>query len=291
MIKLRGSMSDGRRMLAMLACCAGALAAGQVAAGGLILYEVGTADVGLASAGFGARAQDASTVFSNPAGMTRLAGTQFLAAGQALWSNAQFSAGAATSPGLGRDDGGYALGSDGWFVGGGGFLSYSVSPELKLGFALTGNVGMPLNYDNDWVGRYYVQSTTLLGVSFLPSIAYKVNEKLCWARALTRCTGRYQSGGDQQLRAAVRRRAAQARGQYLGLGSQPRHALRNRSGYSPGADLEFAGRSRFQGLGEVLESCAWAGDGSRQSWRAEFGYQGRHHGAAAGHGQYLYAGE
>ena len=41
-------------------------------AGGLLLYEVGTADVGLASAGYSARAQDASTVFTNPAGMTRL---------------------------------------------------------------------------------------------------------------------------------------------------------------------------------------------------------------------------
>lgn len=187
------AMSNRCRTAVKLALCTGALAAGQVAAGGLILYEVGTADVGLASAGYGARAQDASTVLSNPAGMTRLEGTQFLAAGQALWSNAQFSAGAGTSPGLGRDDGGYALGSDGWFVGGGGFLSYSVSPELKLGFALTGNVGMPLNYDNDWVGRYYVQKTTLLGVSFLPSIAYKVNDKLSLGASVNAMYGKYSN--------------------------------------------------------------------------------------------------
>jgi len=41
-----------------------------------MLYEVGTADVGLASAGYTARAQDASTAFTNPAGMTRLDGSQ-----------------------------------------------------------------------------------------------------------------------------------------------------------------------------------------------------------------------
>jgi len=41
-------------------------------AGGLYLYEIGTPEVGLASAGWAARAQDASTVFTNPAGMTRL---------------------------------------------------------------------------------------------------------------------------------------------------------------------------------------------------------------------------
>jgi len=33
----------------------GVLGAGQAVAGGLLLYEVGTADVGLASAGWGAR--------------------------------------------------------------------------------------------------------------------------------------------------------------------------------------------------------------------------------------------
>jgi hypothetical protein len=39
-------------------------------AGGLLLFEVGTADVGLASAGYNARAQDASTVFTNPTSTT-----------------------------------------------------------------------------------------------------------------------------------------------------------------------------------------------------------------------------
>ena len=79
---------------------------GPATAGGLIAYEVGTADVGLASAGYGARAQDASTVFTNPAGMTRLTGTQFLASGQVLWGNTKFSIGSGTSPGLGSEDGG-----------------------------------------------------------------------------------------------------------------------------------------------------------------------------------------
>ena len=50
------AMSNRCRTAVKLALCTGALAAGQVAAGGLILYEVGTADVGLASAGYGARA-------------------------------------------------------------------------------------------------------------------------------------------------------------------------------------------------------------------------------------------
>jgi long-chain fatty acid transport protein len=45
-------------------------------AGGIQLYEIGTPDVGLASAGWAARAQDASTLFKNPAGMSLLSGLQ-----------------------------------------------------------------------------------------------------------------------------------------------------------------------------------------------------------------------
>jgi long-subunit fatty acid transport protein len=37
-----------------------------------LFYEIGTEDVGLAGAGQAARAQDASTIVTNPAGMTRL---------------------------------------------------------------------------------------------------------------------------------------------------------------------------------------------------------------------------
>ena len=91
----------------------GVLNSSRVDAGGLIAYEFGTAEVGLASAGYGARAQDASTVFTNPAGMTRLSGTQVLASGQVLWGNTKFSIDSGTSPGLGGSDGGYAVGTDG----------------------------------------------------------------------------------------------------------------------------------------------------------------------------------
>ena len=40
-------------------------------AGGLFLYEMGTPDLGTASAGRAAAADNAATAFGNPAGMTR----------------------------------------------------------------------------------------------------------------------------------------------------------------------------------------------------------------------------
>jgi long-chain fatty acid transport protein len=183
----------GARHCALVAAVLGVFAAGPAAAGGLILYEIGTAEVGLASAGYGARAQDASTVFTNPAGMTRLEGTQVLAGGQILWSNTAFSIGGGTSPALGGNDGGRAIGSNGFVPGGGAFLSHSLSPDLKVGVALTGNFGSALKYDDNWVGRYYVQQTTMLGISIVPSIAYKVNDKLSLGAGVTAMYGIYKN--------------------------------------------------------------------------------------------------
>ncbi len=171
----------------------GALSAGQADAGGLIAYEFGTADVGLASAGYNARAQDASTVLTNPAGMTRLEGTQVLASGQLDYGWTKFSIGPGTSAALGTDDGGNAFGSDGWFLGGGAFFSYSVSRDLKVGFGFTGNFGAALDYGDSWVGRYYVQETKLIGLSLLPSIAYKVTDKLSLGASLNAMYGIYKN--------------------------------------------------------------------------------------------------
>jgi long-chain fatty acid transport protein len=260
MLDKRFSTNGIYRVAGALALCAGTLAAGPADAGGLLLYEVGTADVGLASAGNSARAQDASTVFTNPAGMTRLEGNQALVAGQLLWSNTEFSIDSGTSPELGGEDGGRVLGSDGWFPGGGAFLSYGVSPELELGVALTGNFGFAENYDNDWVGRYYVQKATLLGVSFLPSVAYKVSDKLSLGASLNAMYGMYKNQvainnpdpryGDGQLKLNDN---TWGWGINLGLLYEIDPDTRLGLTWSSKVDLDFESNAQFSGLAPGLE--------------------------------------
>jgi long-chain fatty acid transport protein len=149
-------------------------------AGGLWLYEVGSADVGLASAGYGARAQDASTVLTNPAGMTRLEGTQATLGAQLLYADLGLSiSGTANTPGGG--DGGNPIG---WFPGAGGFISHSLSRDLKIGFGAGGNFGLAEKYDAGWAGRYYGREATLLGASLLPSVAYRVSDNLSLGASL-----------------------------------------------------------------------------------------------------------
>lgn len=159
----------------LASCICAALFSGTAAAGGISLYEVGTADVGLASAGYTARAQDAATVFTNPAGMTRLDGNQLVLSGQMLYGSVGFDIGTGTTAALGTGDGGNPIE---WLPGGGLFYSHSVSDDVKIGLAVTGNFGSVVEYERGWVGRYRAQESTLIGYSILPSVAWRANEKL-----------------------------------------------------------------------------------------------------------------
>lgn len=75
-----------------------ALAAGTAVAGGFSLFvESGAAAVGNAQAGSAALAEDATTVFYNPAGLARLEGRQLSMVGSAVGASANFSNSGSTS--------------------------------------------------------------------------------------------------------------------------------------------------------------------------------------------------
>ena len=140
---------------------------------GLMLYEQGTPDVGLASAGQGARAQDASAVFTNPAGMTQLEGSQLLVGAEPLFGNYTFSPNAKTTV-KGTNGGNAAVP----LPSGSFFYVHSLTPNLKLGFGSYSYFGAPLEYNLNWVGKYYLQGATMLGMSFQPALAFRVADWL-----------------------------------------------------------------------------------------------------------------
>ncbi len=143
-------------------------------AGGISLYEMGSDDVGLAAAGYSARAQDPSTILTNPAGMTRLEGTQLFLGAQALYEDIEYSP-ITNSAFLGSLDGGNPIRV---VPGGSAFFHYSVTDRFKAGIGMYGNFGSMLMYHSDWVGRYSSMKSTLMGLSLQPTLAYRMSEGL-----------------------------------------------------------------------------------------------------------------
>ena len=144
----------------------------QLWAGGLSLYEIGTDNTGLANAGSAARAQGPSTIASNPAGMSYLAGTQISAGAQILFGDLTFSRDSATT--TAGSGSGNVLDP---IPGGSCFISHQLDDQWSFGFGSYGDFGLAQNYDNDWSGRYFVQSASIAGLSLVPSVAYRFNEQ------------------------------------------------------------------------------------------------------------------
>jgi long-chain fatty acid transport protein len=152
-----------------LAGAASILACYPAQAGGLYLYEMGTEDVGLANAGSAARAQDASVVANNPAGMTRLKGDQLTVGAMAMYGDFDYTMNDSSLTGPGN--------IVGWQPGGSAFYSHSVSDDLKFGIAFYGTFGLSESFDDNWAGHNLIKDATLMGLTLQPSLAYRMNEK------------------------------------------------------------------------------------------------------------------
>jgi long-chain fatty acid transport protein len=161
-------------------------------AGGLYMYEIGTSDLGFAAAGTAARAEDASTLFANPAGMTRLAGNQMTLGAQVLYGDVEYKL-----DGQGALDGKNPGNIIGWLPGGSAFYSHSVSDRLKLGIGTYGNFGLALDFGDKWAGRNLVDKTVLIAMTIQPTAAYRLNDQWSLGGGLTANYGYFKLERDR----------------------------------------------------------------------------------------------
>jgi long-chain fatty acid transport protein len=149
-----------------------ALCSQQAWAGGIMLYEIGTDNAGLANAGAAARAQGPSTIASNPAGLSYLPGTQITGGLQVLYGDLSFDRDADTNvSGSGSGNGLDPI------PGGSFFISHELDDHWSVGFGQYADFGLAVNYDNEWSGRYFAQNASIGGLSLVPSVAYRFNEQ------------------------------------------------------------------------------------------------------------------
>lgn len=163
----------GFRLAFIAGIIADAIAANGAHAAGMFLYEMATPDLGAASAGRAATADTAATAFGNPAGMTRLDGSQLLLGAQAAYGITHFDKDGETTVagGNGGNASGFAPGAAAYGVLG-------VSPDFKLGLSLGSNFGGDLRYQSDWSGRYFSQQSELITFGAYPVAAYRINDWL-----------------------------------------------------------------------------------------------------------------
>ena len=148
-------------------------------AGGFQLLEYSARDFGLANSGGAALADDASTIFTNPAGLTRLEGMQAMAGVHAVFGDGEFmndgSTDALGNPLQGSD--GENLYNTSYIPS--GFVSMPVIEDtLWVGLGVTVPYGLDIEYEDDSLTRYQNLETQLTTIDINPSVGWKVNEWL-----------------------------------------------------------------------------------------------------------------
>lgn len=145
-------------------------------AGGFAIGTQSGSGTGNAFAGGAAVADDASVVWSNPAGMALLPpGKQLTGALHVLKPSFKFrnegSTGAFAPPGTG--DGGD--GGDWAFVPN-GFFTMELSPRIRLGVAVNAPFGLKTEYDSGWRGQLTALTSEIKSVNINPALSYKVSD-------------------------------------------------------------------------------------------------------------------
>jgi long-chain fatty acid transport protein len=161
--------------------------AGVASAAGFAIQNQSGSGNGNAFAGAAAAAEDAGTVYFNPAGMTNLPeGHNIALTGTLLSRSIKY-----------KDTGTYTLGGviaapnitvyaptgDGGNAGGlalipSGYWAYSLSPNLRLGLGVSPTFGNETEYDKNFRGFNAGYFGAMEQININPSIAYKINEKV-----------------------------------------------------------------------------------------------------------------
>jgi long-chain fatty acid transport protein len=146
-------------------------------AAGFALIEQNASGLGNAYAGQAAAAQDASTIYFNPAGLTEIKGRQFLGALHFIKPSAEFTS--STGVSSGGDAGSLAAVPSLYYT-------MDLGKDLKFGLGINSPFGLKTEYDHPWgplflgvpTGSVHGIKSDLKTINLNPTLAWQVNEKV-----------------------------------------------------------------------------------------------------------------
>lgn len=149
--------------------------AGSASASGFQLYgEQSAHGIGNAGAGSAASAENASTIYYNPAGMTQLQAREVSLGVTAVKTSFEFSNSGSVTPGFSGNggDGG------GWGFVPNAYMSWALSKDIYVGLGIGAPFGLKTEYDKPWTGSAHSNSFEIKTVNINPSVAWRANQWL-----------------------------------------------------------------------------------------------------------------
>ncbi len=149
----------------------GALISAQAQASGFALNEQSVSGLGSAYAGRAAIAEDATTVYGNPAGMTYLEGANL--SGSMIYIHASSDITDLGSSNSGTTDGDMVPGT----VIPSLFYTQQLDDKWSVGLGIYAPFGLATEYESSFVGRNHALDSDITTVNFQPTVAYKFNDQ------------------------------------------------------------------------------------------------------------------
>ncbi len=150
---------------------------GAVGASGFQLLEQNLSGLGNAYAGSAAVADNASTIYFNPAGMTQLQDREVSGGLAAIGPSFKFDDQGSSFTGnlAAAGEGGEA---GGWAAVPNGYLSWALTKDLYVGVGVGAPFGQKTEYDDRWVGAAHSVMFEVKTYNINPSVAFRVNDKV-----------------------------------------------------------------------------------------------------------------
>ena len=161
------------RVAAAIAGVVIALGAGQAFGAAFSLQEQSVSGLGNAYAGGAAAAEDAATVWSNPAGMSRISTAQIVGGLNIITPSIKFndsgSLHALNQP----------LGGTGGDAGSNNFVPniyvvVPINPQFAFGLGIGAPFGLVTEWDNGWLGRYQAIKSDIKTLNVNPALSWRV---------------------------------------------------------------------------------------------------------------------
>lgn len=170
-------MKYSNKIISISVTAALAAMSGHAAASGFQLMEQNASGLGNAYAGQAAAAENASTIFFNAAGMTRLQGRQVSGAINLIRPSSEFSnAGTSAAPAGLPSPGGNGGDAGGLAVVPNAYMSWQIDPKWWAGVGISVPFGLATEYDYGWFGRFQSRKSEIKTIDINPSVAYKLND-------------------------------------------------------------------------------------------------------------------
>jgi long-chain fatty acid transport protein len=146
---------------------------GLSAAAGFSLNEQSIKSLGTALAGKASMASDATTVYGNPAGMSRLEGTHISGNIALIDAPAKIS-NTGGFPNTGTNNGDMIPAT----VVGSNFATHQFSENLHGGFGVYAPFGLSTNYEDSFQGRFFGDKSKVKVIAVQPTVSYKLSPEL-----------------------------------------------------------------------------------------------------------------